>query len=74
VGLFYLQCSDFSLGEMEGVEKARARVRELTPLIFTFDLPIVSSMDVSLDPNDPYLRAIQDQYNIQVCKNPISRG
>ena len=51
---------------MEGVEKARARVRELTPLIFTFDLPIVSSVDVNLDPNDPFLRAIQDQYNIQV--------
>ena len=53
-------------GEMEGVEKARARVRELTPLIFTFDLPIVSSVDINLDPNDPFLRAIQDQYNIQV--------
>merc|ERR1719203_2506702 len=53
-------------GEMEGVEKARARVRELTPLIFTFDLPIVSSVDINLDPNDPFLRAIQDQYNIQL--------
>jgi len=52
--------------EMEGVEKARARVRELTPLIFTFDLPIVTSVEISLDPNDPYLRAIQDQYNIQL--------
>lgn len=52
--------------EMEGVEKARARVRELTPLIFTFDLPIVSSVDINLDPNDPFLRAIQDQYNIQL--------
>ena len=51
---------------MEGVEKARARVRELTPLIFTFDLPIVPTVELSLDPNDPFLRAIQDQYNIQV--------
>ena len=51
---------------MEGVERARARVRELTPLIFSFDLPIVSSVDVNLDPNDPFLRAIQDQYNIQL--------
>ena len=51
---------------MEGVERARARVRELTPLIFAFDLPIVSSVDVNLDPNDPFLRAIQDQYNIQL--------
>ena len=53
-------------GEMDGVEKARARVRELTPLIFTFDLPIVPSVELSLDPNDPFLRAIQDQYNIQL--------
>ena len=27
---------------MDGVETARARVRELTPLIFGFDLPIMS--------------------------------
>lgn len=53
-------------GEMEGVEKARARVRELTPLIFTFDLPLIPTFDSAPDPNDPYLRAIQDQYNIQV--------
>ena len=52
---------------MDGVEKARARVRELTPLFFTFDLPIMSSLDAVLDPNDAFLRAIQDQYNIQVC-------
>ena len=67
VKLIYTLCLVCSVaGEMEGVEKARARVRELTPLIFTFDLPIVSSVDVNLDPNDPFLRAIQDQYNIQV--------
>lgn len=53
-------------GEIEGVEKARARVRELTPLLFTFDLPIVPSLNPVLDPNDQYLRAIQDQFNIQV--------
>ena len=28
-------------GEMGGVERARARVRELTPLLFQFDLAIV---------------------------------
>ena len=53
-------------GEIEGVEKARARVRELTPLVFTFDLPLVPSVEATPDPNDPYLRAIQDQYNVQV--------
>ena len=53
-------------GEIEGVEKARARVRELTPLVFTFDLPHVSNVEQLPDPSDPYLKAIQDQYNIQV--------
>ena len=31
---------------MAGVERARARVRELTPLLFNFDLPIVPSFQV----------------------------
>ena len=53
-------------GEIEGVEKARARVRELTPLVFTFDLPLVPRNEAAPDPSDPYLRAIQDQYNVQV--------
>ena len=34
-------------GEMAGVERARARVRELTPLLFNFDLPIVPSFQVA---------------------------
>ena len=53
-------------GDIDGVETARARIRELTPLIFSFDLPIIPSLHNSPDLNDPYLRAIQDQYNIQV--------
>ena len=53
-------------GEIDGVEKARARVRELTPLVFTFDMPLVSNVEPTPDPSDPYLRAIQDQYNIQI--------
>ena len=56
-------------GEIDGVETARARVRELTPLIFTFDLPIMSSLHSTPDSSDPYLRAIQDQYNIQVSES-----
>jgi protein bicaudal C len=53
-------------GEMAGVERARARVRELTPLLFNFDLPIVPSFQAAPDTNSPFLRAIQDQYNIQI--------
>ena len=46
-------------GEMSGVERARARVRELTPLPFNFDLPIVPSFQQAPDTNSPFLRAIQ---------------
>merc|ERR1719312_2309991 len=53
-------------GEMAGVERARSRVRELTPLLFNFDLPVVPSLQVAPDVNSPYFRAIQDQYNIQI--------
>ena len=49
------------------MEKARARVRELTPLIFYFDLPIMTSLqDSAVDTNDPFLKTVQDQYNVQV--------
>ena len=34
-------------GEMGGVERARARVRELTPLLFQFDLSILPSFQVN---------------------------
>ena len=41
-------------GEMAGVERARARVRELTPLLFNFDLPIVPSFQVARDCRDTF--------------------
>jgi protein bicaudal C len=43
-------------GEMAGVERARARVRELTPLIFQFDLAIVPSFHTIPDQSNSYLR------------------
>ena len=51
---------------MSGVERARARVRELTPLLFNFDLPIMPSFQTAPDTNSPFMRAIQDQYNVQI--------
>ncbi|XP_043795271.1 protein bicaudal C homolog 1-B isoform X2 [Apis laboriosa] len=53
-------------GEMEGVERARARVRNLTPLIFSFELPIMSSSQALPDSTTPYLVKIQEKYNVQV--------
>ncbi|XP_045500367.1 protein bicaudal C homolog 1 [Colias croceus] len=53
-------------GDMERVERARARVRALTPLVFCFELPIVSSSQPLPDINSPYVQQIQEQYNVQV--------
>ncbi|KAG8258931.1 Protein bicaudal C 1 [Homalodisca vitripennis] len=50
-------------GEIEGVERARARVRELTPLIFSFELPVLSSMP---DPTAPHILKVQETYGVQV--------
>ena len=51
-------------GEMDGVERARARVRELAPLVFTFDLPIVPTVEaIPHDLNDPFLKATQAHFN-----------
>ncbi|KAL3274110.1 hypothetical protein HHI36_015524 [Cryptolaemus montrouzieri] len=50
-------------GDIEGVESARSRVRELIPLIFGFELPIMSQ---NFDSNSPYVLKIQEQYNVQV--------
>ncbi|XP_033227977.1 protein bicaudal C isoform X2 [Belonocnema kinseyi] len=53
-------------GEMEGVERARARVRNLTPLIFSFELPIMGASQAMPDSTSPYVVKIQEQYNVQV--------
>ncbi|XP_052751164.1 protein bicaudal C homolog 1-A isoform X2 [Galleria mellonella] len=53
-------------GDMERVERARARVRALTPLMFCFELPIVAPSQPLPDITSPYVQQIQEQYNVQV--------
>ncbi|XP_063243227.1 protein bicaudal C isoform X2 [Bacillus rossius redtenbacheri] len=53
-------------GEVEGVEKARQRVRALMPLIFSFELPVVTAAAQLPDANSPDLKHIQETYNVQV--------
>ncbi|CAH1121125.1 unnamed protein product [Ceutorhynchus assimilis] len=50
-------------GDIEGVELARSRVRELVPLIFGFELPIKSQ---TVDLNSPYMVKVREQYKVQV--------
>ncbi|CAH4030218.1 protein bicaudal C isoform X2 [Pieris brassicae] len=53
-------------GDMERVERARARVRALTPLIFTFELPVVAASNPLPEITSPYVQQIQDKFNVQV--------
>lgn len=53
-------------GDLDGVERARARVRELTPLMFSFELPIVGTLQPHPDPESPFLLSVQEKYNVQV--------
>ncbi|XP_028130634.1 protein bicaudal C [Diabrotica virgifera virgifera] len=50
-------------GDINGVEGARSRVRELIPLIFGFELPIMTQ---NIDATSLYIVKIQEQYNVQV--------
>lgn len=50
-------------GHIDGVESARSRVRQLIPLIFGFELPIMSE---NFDTNTPYVIHVQEQYQVQV--------
>jgi protein bicaudal C len=38
----------------------------LTPLIFSFELPIVGTLQPLPDRNSPYLKGIQERYNVHV--------
>ncbi|XP_015596865.1 protein bicaudal C isoform X1 [Cephus cinctus] len=53
-------------GEIEGVERARCRVRNLTPLIFSFELPVMGAAHAPPDSTSPYVVRIQEKYNVQV--------
>lgn len=53
-------------GDLDGVERARARVRELTPLMFSFELPIVGTLQPHPDLESPFLISVQEKYNVQV--------
>ena len=47
------------------IEKTRAKVRELVPLVLTFDF-----LDTNFNANDPFLRSMQDQFNIKLMFLP----
>ena len=52
-------------GDVKGIEKSRARIRELGPLVLTFDF-----IDVNFNANDPFFKALQDKFNIKLMFMP----
>ncbi|XP_070492413.1 protein bicaudal C isoform X2 [Chironomus tepperi] len=53
-------------GSLEGVEKARSLVRESTPLLLSFELPIMYPGAPSYDNNTPFIKEMEKQYGVQV--------
>ncbi|XP_071808851.1 protein bicaudal C homolog 1-like isoform X2 [Asterias amurensis] len=59
-------------GQIGGVEQARAKVRELLPLVLVFELPI--SNNPTPDINSPTIQQIVQVYNIGVNMKQRARG
>ncbi|CAB3994274.1 bicaudal C 1, partial, partial [Paramuricea clavata] len=51
-------------GQPEGVEKARARIREMSPLVICFEIPHYDSMFLPLDPTSPPIQNISQRYDV----------
>ncbi|XP_062858722.1 protein bicaudal C homolog 1 [Trichomycterus rosablanca] len=58
-------------GQPGGVEAARARIRELLPLVLLFELPVV--VQLNPDPSSPTIQHISQTYNISVAFKQRSR-
>ncbi|XP_022092775.1 protein bicaudal C homolog 1-A-like isoform X2 [Acanthaster planci] len=59
-------------GQIGGVEQARAKVRELLPLVLVFELPITNNP--TPDINSPTIQQIVQLYNIGVNMKQRARG
>ncbi|ODM97779.1 Protein bicaudal C 1 [Orchesella cincta] len=59
---------------VQAVEQARSRVRELSPLLFQFMLPIVNpTYEVNPDAHHVFIENIQSNYNVQVTIHPPNK-
>ncbi|XP_058818853.1 protein bicaudal C [Topomyia yanbarensis] len=53
-------------GSLEGVERARALVRISTPLLISFELPILAPGKTPPDNETPYVKEVEKEYGVQV--------
>ncbi|XP_059175856.1 protein bicaudal C homolog 1-B-like isoform X2 [Physella acuta] len=53
-------------GQPDGVETARAQIRELLPLVFMFELPVTSPVTPVPDVTSPFIQQLQQANNITI--------
>ncbi|KAI8042852.1 protein bicaudal C [Drosophila gunungcola] len=53
-------------GSLEGVERARALVRLSTPLLISFEMPVMGPSKPQPDHETPYIKMIETKFNVQV--------
>ncbi|EDV58077.1 protein bicaudal C [Drosophila erecta] len=53
-------------GSLEGVERARALVRLSTPLLISFEMPVMGPNKPQPDHETPYIKMIETKFNVQV--------
>ncbi|KAH8325023.1 hypothetical protein KR074_001917 [Drosophila pseudoananassae] len=53
-------------GSLEGVERARALVRLSTPLLISFEMPVMGPSKPQPDHETPYIKMIESKFNVQV--------
>lgn len=53
-------------GQPAGVEEARARIRELLPIVFMFELPVTGALQPIPDTTSPIIQQIQQAYSVTV--------
>ncbi|XP_039277929.1 protein bicaudal C homolog 1 [Nilaparvata lugens] len=53
-------------GEISKVEKARSRIRELSSLAFTFQLPVMGTVHSASELASSYITGLQERYNVHV--------
>lgn len=59
-------------GSLEGVEKARSLVRLSTPLLISFELPVMAPGRPQPDRDTPYVTMVEQKYNVQVSYSGLS--
>ncbi|XP_059471574.1 protein bicaudal C homolog 1-A [Neocloeon triangulifer] len=54
-------------GPLNGAERARASIRRLMPLNFSFDMPVVGAAQSIPDVNSPSIKMFCQQFNVEVA-------